>query len=151
MRTKTDSLLKLMKISITQILILIVSMGALQATNLKGQGVLDAVITLKLDNENLKTALVMIEQTTKVRFVYNHKEIPTNHKVSLDVKNQRLADVLSKLFKPLSIAYEADDEQIILSRSKNTSFSTPSVSDKKKEEDYLVPPARISHFRRSDR
>ena len=116
MKTKTDFLFKVMKITFTQILVLIATAGIIQANSLNGQGVLDEKLSIKLTNENLKTVLVTIEQRTKARFIYNHREIQTSHKVTVEANNQRLADVLSNVLKPLGIVYEADAQQIILSR-----------------------------------
>ncbi|MFN9961561.1 MAG: hypothetical protein ACK55I_51455, partial [bacterium] len=65
MKTKTDFLFKVMKITFTQILVLIATAGIIQANSLNGQGVLDEKLSIKLTNENLKTVLVTIEQRTK--------------------------------------------------------------------------------------
>lgn len=133
MKTKTDFLFKVMKITFTQILVLIATTGIIQANSLNGQGVLDEKLSIKLTNQNLKTVLVTIEQRTKARFIYNHREIQTNHKVTVEANNQRLADVLSNVLKPLGIVYEADAQQIILSRLRSAILPGFSMLERQKE------------------
>jgi TonB-linked SusC/RagA family outer membrane protein len=119
MKTKTDFLFKVMRITCTQILVLIITAGIIHAHNLKGQGVLDEKLTIKLTNENLKTVLFAIEQKTRARFIYNHREIQPTNKVSVEANNQRLEEVLRGMLLPIGIVYEADAQQIILSRLRN--------------------------------
>jgi len=142
MKTKTDFLFKVMRITFTQILVLIATAGIIHANNLNGQGVLDEKLTIKLTNENLKTVLSTIEQRTKARFIYNHREIQTTLKVSVEANNQRLAEVLSDVLKPLGIVYEADAQQIILSRLRNTILPGFSMLERQKDNNLMIrPPA----------
>jgi thermostable 8-oxoguanine DNA glycosylase len=140
MKPKTDFLFKVMKITFTQILVLIATAGIIHANNLNGQGVLDEKLTIKLTNENLKTVLSTIEQRTKARFIYNHREIQPNNKVSVEANNQRLAEVLSVMLKPLGIVYEADAQQIILSRLRNPNFSGFSLLERQKDNNLRIRP-----------
>ncbi len=140
MKTKTDFLFKVMKITFTQILVLVATAGIIHANNLNGQGVLDEKLTIKLTNENLKTVLSTIEQRTNARFIYNHREIQPNNKVSVEANNRRLAEVLSEMLKPLGIVYEADAQQIILSRLRNTNFSGFSLLERQKDNNIRIRP-----------
>jgi len=144
MKTKTHFLFKVMNITFIQLLVLIATAGIIQANSLNGQGVLDEKLTMKLTNENLKTVLVTIEQRTKARFIYNHREIQTNHKVTVEANNQRLADVLTNVLKPLGIVYEADAQQIILSRLKNA--ISPGFSMLERQKEYYTPLVRPPVF-----
>lgn len=111
---KTNFCWTLMKISFTQLLIAILCMSMSYAREAVGQEMLDQKVTLRLSNEDLKTTLSTIERTTKVRFVYNPKEIQSNQKVSLNAKNESLKEVLTQVFDPLKIGYEVKGKQILL-------------------------------------
>lgn len=107
-------LLPLMKISIPQVMLMILCMGVTYANKAEGQNVLERKISLSLNNEELKTALTRIENASNVRFVYNHREIKVDRKISLNVRDEQLKEVLSSLLAPLKIRFEVNGNHIIL-------------------------------------
>jgi len=84
-----------------------------------GQEVLDKKISLNLSSKELKTVLRMITTSAEVGFTYNSRILPENKKVSVVANNERLGDVLSRLFAPLNISYEAIGKQIVLKKNGN--------------------------------
>ncbi|MBN8820909.1 TonB-dependent receptor [Spirosoma sp.] len=116
-----------MKLSVIQLLITILFMGATYAHHAHGQEVLNQRITLKTEKTNLKKALVTLERSTEVLFVYNPREIPVNQKVTLDSRYATLKEALNELLTPLNIRYEVAGKQIILFKNDGQSAS-PSVS-----------------------
>ncbi len=81
-----------------------------------GQTVLDEVISIKAQNERVKTILAQIERSIETKFAYNPQSIPINKKVSLSLENEKLADVLDRLLSPIQIDFEVSGDFIILSR-----------------------------------
>ena len=79
-------------------------------------GVLDKKISLSMSNKGLKNVLTKIEQAASVKFAYATQTIPLNNKVSIDVKDQRLGDVLEVLLSPYNVSYEAVGNQIIIQK-----------------------------------
>lgn len=59
----------------------------------------NTLITLKVKDENLGSVLDKITRLAKVRFFYNHSQLDINQKVTLDVKEQPLKEVLSVLLE----------------------------------------------------
>ncbi|WP_020598691.1 TonB-dependent receptor [Spirosoma panaciterrae] len=112
-----------MKLSVIQLLITILFMGATYAHNARGQEVLNQRITLKTEKTNLKKALVTLERSTEVLFVYNPREIPVNQKVTLESRYATLKEALNELLTPLHIRYEVAGKQIILFKNDNQSAS----------------------------
>ena len=106
--------LPLMKISIPQVMLMILCMGVAYANKAEGQNVLERKISLSVNNEELKTALIRIENASNVRFVYNHREIKTDRKISLNVKDEQLKEVLTNLLEPLKIRFEVNGDHIVL-------------------------------------
>lgn len=103
-----------MKISIPQVMLMILCMGVTYANKAEGQNVLEQKVSISLNNEELKTALNRIENASNVRFVYNHREIKTDRKISLNVKDEQLKEVLTSLLDPLKIRFEVNGNHIIL-------------------------------------
>ncbi|THU40523.1 TonB-dependent receptor [Niastella caeni] len=71
-------------------------------------------ITLQIKNEKLQVILGKIEKRSGYAFVYSNDEIDADQKLSIQVKEKELRDVLSELFTPLHIGYEIIKNKIIL-------------------------------------
>lgn len=114
---KHKAFINYMKITITQLMFIVLFVSVSFAHDLVGQEVLDQKMSIGFSNENLKTALAKIEQTSKVKFVFNPKEIKTNQKISIQAKEEKLKEILTKLLDPLKIKFElSGNRQIILSK-----------------------------------
>jgi iron complex outermembrane receptor protein len=70
---------------------------------------------LSFQNVEIQTALSQIEKVAEVKFIYSPSMINAERKISLKVQNQKLSEVLSHLFIPLSINYKNFGNQFILS------------------------------------
>ena len=79
------------------------------------QEILEQRVTLKIENQDIKAALSKIEAVTHVKFMYSPELIRSRRKVTLEVKNERLAQVLAQFFKPLDITFQVNKRHIILS------------------------------------
>jgi TonB-linked SusC/RagA family outer membrane protein len=74
----------------------------------------DARITLHARNEKLGSVLEKIEKQSNFAFVFSNDEINISRKVTLDVKDKILTDVLKELLSPLGTTYEFVNDKIIL-------------------------------------
>ncbi|HYC85852.1 MAG TPA: TonB-dependent receptor [Chryseosolibacter sp.] len=79
----------------------------------KGQGVLDSKVTLDVSDMEIKSILLEIEKQVEVNFTYRSKHIQASRKVSLNVNNARLSEVLDELFTP-DVEFIAVDEEVLL-------------------------------------
>ncbi len=66
------------------------------------------------NNSTIEEVLRIIEDQSEFRFFYNNKNINVNRKVSVNVKDKKVFDVLDELFKDLEIKYKVYDRQIAL-------------------------------------
>lgn len=71
-------------------------------------------LTFSFNRTKLKTVLEEIEKQSDYYFVFNHKFINVNQKVSLSVKAETIMQVLDKLFTDTGIGYKITSHQIIL-------------------------------------
>ncbi len=93
--------------------------GSISAKNKPLQSILDKLITLEVRNENLKNVITEIKRKSSVSFIYSSSVIQTNRKVSINVADKRLKDVLDEICKPLQVGYKVVNEQILLYKIEN--------------------------------
>jgi TonB-dependent starch-binding outer membrane protein SusC len=106
--------LKAMKITLTQLIFVLLCSGMSYAYDLHGQEILNKNITLKIESSQVKKVLSSIEKQADVKFVYSTNAIQANQKISIDVNNVSLSSVLEKILTPNNIIYEVDGTHILL-------------------------------------
>ena len=126
-----------MSLSVAQVLLAVLVVGSTQAHVALGQEVLDQPVTLRTETTTLKSILTKLEQQTRVRFVYNPKEIQASQKLKQSTQSGTLKTVLAELLSPLRIGYEVSGKQIAL-------FKTPEKAGTDSKDGFPVPtlPAR---------
>jgi TonB-linked SusC/RagA family outer membrane protein len=76
--------------------------------------VLDRKITLVVEQKEMKAVLNEISRLAQIKFVYSGQKIPARKKVSLQVHDERVGDVLNSLLQPLDVLYFVSGSQIVL-------------------------------------
>jgi TonB-linked SusC/RagA family outer membrane protein len=79
-----------------------------------GEDVLNKRISLVVDKQEVKTVLTKISQLAEIKFVYSAQRIPTRKKVTMEVHDQKVGEVLNSLLGPLDILYYVSGSQIVL-------------------------------------
>lgn len=74
-------------------------------------------LTLEAKNSTIKDILYQIEEQSEFYFLYNSKLVDVNRLVNLEVKNQKITDILDILFEGTSTTYKVIDRQIVLTSS----------------------------------
>lgn len=108
-----NALLFFMKITLIQMLILCVSVMLGYATDTSGQEVLERKITLQAQNADVKNILSEIEEKSGVKFTYRPRLIRGFEKITLNVNETPLIDVLSQVLGS-SLSYDVIGKQIVL-------------------------------------
>ena len=72
-------------------------------------------ISLDMKNTTIEKVLQTIEEKSDYYFLYNNKLVNVDRKVSMQVKNAAISDVLDKLFASQDVEYQVEGNQIILS------------------------------------
>ncbi|TYC12069.1 TonB-dependent receptor [Bizionia gelidisalsuginis] len=96
------------------LLFLFLSLAQVSAYNSYGQ---NNKVTLSENQVTLSQVLQQIENQTDFLFFYNSKELDSNQKVSLNVDNLQIVDVLSQFLNDLNISYHILGNQIVLKKS----------------------------------
>ena len=97
-----------MKISVV---LLLMSLGIAYPYETNGQ---NALISLKVRNQTVSDVLEKIENQSNYFFFYNNKEVDVNRKVSVNVDNIQIRDVLDIMFTDSKIQYSVLENSIIL-------------------------------------
>lgn len=71
-------------------------------------------MTMSLKNIRLADVLNEIENQSEYFFLYNQDLVDVNRRVSIDVENQRINDILDRLFENTNVSYVLKERQIIL-------------------------------------
>jgi len=111
-RTKAF-LLKAMRMTVTQLMLLVGFCGLASARDSKAQEVLNTTVSLKIESVEIKKVFSQIERQADVKFVYSPNTIRSDQKVSLATTN-KLSEVLRELLIPLDISYEVVGTRILL-------------------------------------
>ena len=126
-KTQTQ-FVKLMRFSAIQILLLALSTTFAMAYETKAQEVLEKTITLKIEDESLKSTVRSIEKAASVSISYKRGLLDNTKKVSLDAQNEKLSSILKRIFENTNVKYEAFGKQIVLTENVNKPAIPPSVS-----------------------
>jgi len=110
-----EHLLFIMKVSLIHFFVTIVLISVAHAHESSAQ-VLETRLNLDLNNVPLRKTLEKLEETTHAKFLYQPRLIASGERITLHVADERLADVLERIFAPRHIAFEANGNQIVLTR-----------------------------------
>lgn len=128
----TIQLWKFMRFTAFQLCLIHLFAGLTYAADSKAQEFLNHRVSLQYKDQPIKNILRDLEKNTRVQFLYSVQRIQANRRISFEAHNEKLGEVLDRLFKPLSIVYEVSGDQIILSLSPLVSpTQTPANSESK--------------------
>lgn len=105
----------LVRVSMLNVILTVLAISLASANAMASQ-VLDKRITVEFENVPLRAALTRIERAADVRFLYHSNLISSRDRVDLTASDQRLADVLDQILGPRHIRFEAEGNQIVLTR-----------------------------------
>lgn len=110
--TNHETIRVLMRLSLLPMLLTVVlTHGALAAN---AQELLDQRVSVRLDNNSVRQALLTLEKTAHVKFVYSRQVIEIDRKVSLSAVDEKLVTILERLLKPLQLRYVVTGSQIAI-------------------------------------
>jgi TonB-linked SusC/RagA family outer membrane protein len=78
-------------------------------------------IDLKITEASISQVLERIENQSEFFFFYNNKAVSLDQKVSLNVKDKTITELLDVLFKNTNVEYTINNRQIILSNRESNS------------------------------
>ena len=113
---------KVMRISITQALMLILFTGMTYALDSKAQ-VLNKLVSIHAANQEIYKVLHQLETQADIKFVFSPQVIRAKKKITVHIENEKFGTLLDRIFQPLNIKYELSGKYVLLSDAKPASFS----------------------------
>lgn len=111
-----------LKMKITTIL-LFLACFCLQANNSFSQ---NATVNLEMNDASLTDIFKEIENQTEYRFFYNNNILNNTRKLRINIKGQKLSDLLNQIFKDSDITYSMVDRYIVITtREDETEANAP--------------------------
>ena len=93
------------------VLFLFVFISGVFAGNANSQ---ETKVSISKNNKPIREILGEIERQTDYLFVYSEKEVDANQRKTVNVSQQRVADVLSSLFRSTNVGYAMEGHNIML-------------------------------------
>jgi TonB-dependent starch-binding outer membrane protein SusC len=106
--------------------------STLMAQGANRQEILETEVTLSLKGVTLKHALQELEAVAKVKFVYSRNYLNLDEKVTIEVNNKKLGQVLSDLLTPLEIKYAVHETEnfVVLTQARMRGLTTPPADER---------------------
>lgn len=119
-------LLTLMKLSLIQMCFAVIFASVSLAKDAEAQELLNRKVSIHIENQNFESAISIIEKQADVKFTYRPRLVSSTQKISLNVNNESLAQVLDKILTPLKVKYKVFDNHVVLTRlvAINNSFES---------------------------
>ena len=112
-KVNQETLLFLMRITLFHIILTSFSIAFANAVDTMGQEILNRKVTIDIESEEFHKALLLIGEQTKVKFAYSPELIEGQKKVTLHLKEAKLAEVLNSLLGS-EINYKVVGKRIVL-------------------------------------
>ncbi|MDN5286468.1 MAG: SusC/RagA family TonB-linked outer membrane protein [Mucilaginibacter sp.] len=115
---------QIMRITFIQIMISTMLTGMAYSNTLNAQNILDKKISISLSNTTLVDVLTHLQKNDKVKFIYSSTAINGLQKVTINMENQSLKNVLDEVLKSKGISYEVLQDRIVLGKATAASLNT---------------------------
>ena len=102
------------------------------------------MINLNMRDATVKEVLNSIEEQSKFSFLYSENLIDVYREVSVNIKNQKIDQVLKDLFEGTNVKYIIKDRFIVLTDSNSNRDSLTYYSKKQSPEP--LPTNQVSHY-----
>lgn len=113
-------LFKLWKIMRLSVFFLLLFVAQTYATTSYSQ---ETRLTFKVQSARVIDVLSKIENESQFYFLFNQKLVDVDRQVSIDVQNENIDKILSKLFDNTNVSYSIHDRQIVLTTASTNAAS----------------------------
>jgi iron complex outermembrane receptor protein len=111
-----QAVLFIMRVTLLQCFLILSCISYSFAGKADGQEILDKKVSLDLPSREIKAILKTISASTEVGFTYSSNLLHNRQKITIIAHEERLGDVLEKIFRPLQISFEVIGRQIVLKK-----------------------------------
>jgi iron complex outermembrane receptor protein len=119
-----QAVLFIMRVTLLQFFLLVSCMSYTFANKADGQELLDKKVSLNLPSKEIRIILKAIAASAGTGFTYSNDVLQNRIKITVIATDERLGDVLAKIFDPLHISFEVIGHQIVLKKDKDALAQT---------------------------
>lgn len=120
---------RIMRWSLSQILLVGCLVGMVQARDSQAQELLERRVSITIEDEPLDAAIDKVGRATRVRFTYNSQTFSGGKRVSLRVRDEKLAEVLKKLLEFTPVTYKVVGSQVVFRKIKEKQSSSSGATE----------------------
>jgi iron complex outermembrane recepter protein len=113
-----QAVLFIMRVTLLQCFLILSCLSYSFANKVEGQEILDKKVSLDLPARDIRVILKTISASAEIGFTYNSTLLHNRQKISVVAHEERLGDVLEKIFQPLHISFEVIGRQVVLNAFK---------------------------------
>lgn len=121
-------LVKIMKITFLQLIILISLIGSTLAKTTSAQAILSKKISVNESDIEIGNLLKKLETDYEVNFVYSPQVINPKQKINVFSQLRPLSEVLDQVLAPLGLTYEVSDDVIAIRQVKDQSANNAAMA-----------------------
>ncbi|RZK80613.1 MAG: SusC/RagA family TonB-linked outer membrane protein [Pedobacter sp.] len=111
------TLIYCMRITLLICFVATVSLQLVSAHGAKGQGMANVNVSIKLDNEDLVSAIKKIEGTTPFRFLYRTSDVKNINNLNLNEESISVEHLMKELLAGSSLSFKQIDDRILITRN----------------------------------
>jgi iron complex outermembrane receptor protein len=111
-----QAVLFIMRVTLLQFFLVVSYISYALPGRVAGQEILDKKVSLNLPSKEIRTVLKAIAASTEIGFTYSNDVLRNRQKITVIATDERLGDLLQRIFGPLHVSYEVIGHQIILKR-----------------------------------
>jgi len=112
-----------MRVTLLHFFLLLSCLSYSFAGKADGQEILDKKVSLNLPARDIKAILKTISASVEIGFTYSANILPGRQKITVIAIDERLGDVLQKIFNPLHISFEVIGRQIVLKKENTVNLA----------------------------
>jgi len=120
----------LTRVILLQLVAVLLLTDITMARHIDAQDLLNTKVTLKVENRSIAEILTRIEKQVDIKFTYRTKLLPDGQATSVNYRNDRLSDVLSRLLTPINVKYKIIGKQIVLTPAEAESDASVAEPEK---------------------
>ncbi len=115
-----EKLIFITRISLLPLLLFTGFLLLANTDNAAGQEILEKRVSIHIKRGSLRDVLSQLEQQAEIKFLFQSQLVPADDKVTINAVQEKLGSLLDKLLGSRKIKFEADGNQIILTKKTST-------------------------------
>jgi hypothetical protein len=111
------TLIYCMRVTLLICFVISMSLQMVSASDASGQGMANVNVNIKLDNEDIISAIKKIENSTSFRFLYRTSDLKNINNLSVNEKSISVENLMKELLTGSNLMFKQIDDRILITRN----------------------------------